>query len=216
MKLYTFYTETHKNLLDDYFLPSFEKHNLKRHFDLEVLNGDQFSKTGDFNSDGTLDTWDQRLGMFIELIEENIDKWIIYSDCDIQFFGDFYEDIMSLAKDEKTDMFAQSDQGTICMGFMMVKCNKISKKFFQKIRKELKNFSNDQMCANHYKGHIRYQLLPEDKYFTIASVNGGGVWKKGDHNMILPDNMLVHHGNYTIGIENKVALMDFVKTRMEK
>lgn len=214
MKLYTFYTETHKSLYEDFFIPSWERHGLSNNFDLKTLNGHQFSETGNFNSQGTIDTWDERLGMFLDVIEENWGSFFIYSDCDVQFFGNFYDDIISRI-DENTDMLAQSDMGTICAGFMVVQANKIMKKFFEKIRKELKNFSNDQMCINHYKMQMRSKLLPESKYFTIANSNGGRVWTPDQTNLIIPNDILVHHGNYTIGIENKTKLMEFVKKQKD-
>lgn len=214
MKLYTFYTETHKSLYDNFFIPSWEENNLSSNFELITLSGQQFSETGNFNSQGTLDTWDERLSMFLDIIEDNYGDFFIYSDCDVQFFGNFYDDITSRIN-ENTDMLAQSDMGTICAGFMVVQANKIMKKFFEKIKKELRNFSNDQMCINHYKMMMRSKLLPEDLYFTIANSNGGTVWTPQQNNLMLPENMLVHHGNYTIGIENKTKLMEFVKQKMK-
>lgn len=215
MKIYTFYTDTHKVLFDRFFLPSFQKHGLDKNFELIVLNGDQFSPSGEFNSEGTLDTWDERLSMFDKIVDENWGNHFVYSDCDMQFFSNFTDDLMSYANDN-IDIWAQSDMGTICTGFMLVKANKITKRYFAKIKTDLRKFANDQICANHYKNFVRFSLLPENKYMTIASLNGGNVWTPESADIDIPESVIVHHGNYTIGIENKVKLMEYVRSKRRK
>lgn len=209
MKLYTFYSDSHLELYENFFIKSFKENSMEKSFDLISLKVDQKSSTGDFNSDGFNSTMVDKVEIILQAINDNWGEPFMFCDCDIQFLRDFKQDILSYL-DDKIDLYAQSDAGTICAGFLMVKANKISKKFIEKIIKETPKFSNDQVCMNYYKNHIRYKLLPEDKYFTIASANNAKVWN-GEENFQVPSGILVHHANYTIGISNKKKLMELVK-----
>jgi uncharacterized Zn-binding protein involved in type VI secretion len=46
-------------------------------------------------------------------------------------------------------------------------------------------------------------------YWT-AGMQGTGVWQKGDH-VAPPKDICLHHANFTIGAENKMALLDAVQ-----
>lgn len=212
MKLYTFYSDSHEELYNDYFLESFKKHGLDKHFELDATKVDQ-KGNGDFGTQGFNSTMVDKVEILLRAVEENPDQPFVFADCDIQFFEDFHDDILTYL-DDKTDMVAQSDNGTICAGFFIGRGTKVMKKFLQYIHKVTPNYANDQVAMNVHKGRVRYKLLPQDKYFTIASVNGARVWE-GETSYTLPDNIMVHHANFTIGVPRKVEMFEYVREQMK-
>lgn len=213
MKLYTFYSESHRDIYENHFLKSFYEYGLDKKFELDATLVEQRGK-GDFGTKGFNETMEDKIKILIRAAEENPDKPFVYADCDIQFFKDFHDDILTYL-DDKTDMAAQSDDGTICAGFFVAKGNKVMKKFFNYIQKVTPKYTNDQVAINANKGRMRYRLLPSDKYFTIASVNGARVWK-GETGFKIPENIMVHHANFTVGVERKVELFNYVKKELKE
>lgn len=214
IKLYTFYSDSHKEIYEKYFLKSFHEAKLDENFELDTTKVEQKSPTGDFNSQGFSETMLDKLHVIYRAIEENENKLFVFSDCDVQFFKNFYDDITTSYINDKVDMSAQSDAGTICAGFFVARANKIFKKFIEFVMKENYKFPNDQVCMNFHKGRVRYSLMPDNKYFSIGSVNGGKVWS-GETNIIIPKGIYMHHANFTVGIKNKIELFELIKKRQE-
>lgn len=212
MKMYTFYSESHRDIYEDYFLKSFKKNKLDENFELITKVVPQLSDNGGFNSKGFNETMNFKLDLLLEAVKENKDKYFMYCDCDVQFIHNFYQDIISY-QNENIDIYAQPDEHTICAGFFMAKSNIIFEKFIKKVQKKLKEINyqyNDQVIMNQLKSFIRFKLLPKEKYFSIGNYNGGKVWKIGDE-IKKTEEILVHHANYTIGTETKKALMNGLK-----
>lgn len=212
MKLYTFYSDSHQELYEKYFLKSFKEHNLGDSFELDVTKVEQ-KGSGDFNSKGFNETMLEKLQVLKRAVLENPNKPFVFADCDIQFFKNFHDDILSYI-DDTTDLVAQSDNGTICAGFFVARGTKVMKKFLDYIYDVTPKYANDQVAINANKGRVRYKLLPKDKYFTIASVNGAQVWH-GQQDFELPSNILVHHANFTIGVPNKIQLFQYIQHHMK-
>jgi hypothetical protein len=53
--------------------------------------------------------------------------------------------------------------------------------------------------------------LDRNKYWTIANYTGG-VWN-GSIDFKVPENILVHHANWTIGTDNKIKLLNEVRLK---
>ena len=47
-------------------------------------------------------------------------------------------------------------------------------------------------------------------YFSICMSNHCHVWN-GEELFNIPDNLILHHANYTVGVYNKIKLLDIVK-----
>jgi hypothetical protein len=212
MKLYTFYSESHKELYENYFLESFNRLNLGDDFELDATIVSQ-KGNGDFGTKGFKATMVDKIEILFRAVEENPDQPFVFADCDIQFFENFHDDILTHL-DDKTDMVAQSDNGTICAGLFIARGTKVMKKFLQHIHKVTPDYANEQVAMNVHKGRVRYKLLPQDKYFTIAMVNGAKVWE-GETNYDLPKNIMVHHANFTIGVPRKAELFEYVREQMK-
>jgi len=210
MNLYTFYSESHKDIYENYLLKSLRKNG--KGFTLHVKKAEQKTKTGSFYDAGFNSAMKDKIKLILNAINANKDDWFVFADCDIQFLQPLYDDLNSY-KDNDVDIIAQSDLGTLCAGFFMAKANNRIQNLMQIIYDNIESFHNDQVALNNYKDMVNYKLLDSDKYFTIANVNGGNVWN-GETDLILPSNIIMHHANFTVGVENKIKLLNFVKDRL--
>ena len=60
--------------------------------------------------------------------------------------------------------------------------------------------------------NIKFDLLPKE-FFTYGVFNNGE-WDYPENNIIdfkIPSDIIFHHANWTIGIDNKLKLLNFVK-----
>jgi len=133
MKIYTFYTSSHKELYEEWFLPSLKETNpnlelITRNFDQECLNGD-------FMADGWMTTMHKKIDLVIEGIKDNWGTVFIHSDCDIQFFGDIEQDIVSQMGD--ADLCGIDDIEEISCGFFICRGNEKTLSLFQEVKKTM-------------------------------------------------------------------------------
>lgn len=214
-KIYTFFSESHKDLLNDYFIRSFERTKMNEYFSLDITRVPQQSVSGDFGSPGFAECMQDKIKVILRAIDENEGGMFIFADCDIQFLKPLHEDIFSYDM-TNMDILAQSDQGTICAGFMICKVSEKLKDFFRYIHDVCLNFPNDQICIDRNKHKINYSLLPCDKYYTVGNYTDGAVWNGKDSIPQPPKEVIMHHANFTVGVENKKKLMDMCYNEINK
>lgn len=215
-KILTFYSDTHKILYEDYFLKSYEKH-LSKDFKLLVKKVDQISTSGDFASFGFDLTMMEKIKWILENIDIEDDAYLVFADCDIQFFGNLEFDL------ESFDILFQHDfyDRNYCAGFFICKQNEKVLNFFKMVYEEFKNSMNgkidDQYVVNNILNNksldLRFGMLPSEKYWTVAFSTNGTVWN--NQKVTCPDTVIMHHANFTIGVANKILLMDIVKNLLE-
>lgn len=210
MKVYTFFTETHKVLLP-IFLNSFP---FEDGFDLEIKYFPQECQSGNFESNG----WDKTMRKKIEYILYSLDKtnendFFVHSDIDIQFFGNIKNDLLKLINESNKDILFQDDNNIMCMGFFICKKNNRTLNFFNKILSDLHNHKNDQIAVNYHLNYmdISYDKLP-NRYYTIGLNHK--LWNGESINFEIPSDILMHHANYTIGVENKIKLLNIIKQKL--
>lgn len=205
MKLYTFLTETHKIFLGR-FIDTFP---FEDNFDLEIKFLPQECLSGDFQSDGWNKTMNRKVDYIINALEStNENSFFIHSDVDIQFFGKIKYDLEKLMIESNKDILFQDDGNQACMGFFICKKNESTTNYFNVIKENLNKFKNDQFAANFYLNKIKHGLLP-DRYFSIGPKYG--LWNGEDKNFVLPKNILMHHANFTIGVDRKINLLDKIR-----
>lgn len=210
-KIYTLYTETHKHMLEEYFLPS-----VPSSFEIVQREFPQECPTGAFHADGWMKTMTRKVEYIIESIQETMGSWFIHSDCDIQFFEDFHDDIESHLGN--LDMVGMDDN-MLCAGFFASKSSPKTLHFWNEILDKLEAFPNDQLAMNaalrHPTNVIHYKYLPRFEYFNyMHSVGRDAVWKPGlpiDLTQDQIDSMKVHHANYIVGVDHKVEMMEYIR-----
>lgn len=211
LKIYTFYTDSHKKILDEYFLPSLYKTN--KDLEVKIKKFDQKCISGDYMSDGWCETMMNKVDYILKSINETWGDVFIHADCDIQFFGPIKEDIIKQLAD--FDMVAQNDGEEMCCGFFACRSNNKTKTLFENVKKEINDKYNDQQATNKLaKNFVSYSFLDE-KYYSIYRMTNKKVWDISMEIKNLPKNILVHHANWTVGIDNKIELMNIVKKVLE-
>jgi len=214
VKLLTFYSESHREMYERYFLASFQKHLTG--YELRAKRIEQISPTGEYESKG----FDLTMLEKIEMIIKNIDfsgEPFVYADCDVQFFGDISHDLGD------SDIMFQQDyfSDNYCAGFFIAKQNKSVFDFFVKVKETLTASMNgvihDQAVINRlirFGYPINTSMLPSDKYWTAAFATNGAIWDGQDINV--PNRIIMHHANFTLGVKNKMALLEQVKDKLQK
>jgi hypothetical protein len=216
-KILTFYSDTHKILYEDYFLKSYKKH-LSNDFKLLEKKIEQISPSGDFASFGFDLTMLEKIKWILENIDLEDEGYLVFADCDIQFFGNLEFDLRS------HDILFQHDyyDRNYCAGFFVCKQNEKVLNFFNMVYDEFKASMNgkidDQYVINNILKNRTLDLssgfLPSDKYWTVAFSTNGNVWS--NQPVTCPKTVIMHHANFTIGVDNKIALMDIVKNILEE
>ena len=212
MKLLTFYSDSHKQMYERYFLKSFNKH--LGHYELHPKRIGQISHTGEYESQGFDLTMLQKIEMIITSIDIN-EQPFIYADCDVQFFGDVAHDLGDY------DILFQQDYfpDNYCAGFFIAKQSEKVLQFFLDVRsafvEQMNGTIHDQTIINQMirSGYpIKAGMLPVDKYWTAAFATGGSIWS--GQKISVPKGIVMHHANFTVGVDNKVALLEQVKSKL--
>ena len=140
-----------------------------------------------------------------------------------QFFKPFVKCMIEELEDYdiacQNDVFPYGDRNTYCAGLFICNANENSLNFFKtiydsmiKVHKYDKSY-NDQTALNGYLHNIKHKLL-SSKFYTIAQTTGCLWNNKIDINDI-PSDILLHHANWTHGIENKIKLLEFIKSKQK-
>jgi hypothetical protein len=199
-------------MYDSFFKESLRKIYCKKEVLIKGVYHKQTTHTGAFMSHGWLDAMDIKLDVILGAIEDNKDSIFIFADCDIQFFKPFKHLIVKEL--ENNDIVCQEDRGSMCAGFFGCRSNYKTKKLFEDIKANFRNMVNDQVALNHYKECVKYKLLDRDLFYTIgnhfSNPNGTYIWDNKT-NIIPPSNIVLHHANYVVGVDNKLKLMEMIR-----
>lgn len=203
MKLYTTFTPSHKIFYEKYFLPT-----LPNGFELKVFeNNEQLCLSGSYQSEGWFNTTRKKLEIFVQACEENLNKHFFYCDVDVQFFDSSLQDqlLIELGNHDiacQNDIFCYNTGVFICLS---------SYKMLNLFRMILKNFTytcDDQQQFNKYIHLCNCKLLSK-RFFTTGYQCG--VWNYQDFNV--PKDIILHHANWVVGIDNKIRVLDIVRDK---
>lgn len=212
MKLYTFYTPSHEGLLRDYLLPS-----LRGQFDVVAHCGPQRCPSAEFRQDGWLETMTEKARHMYRAVADNMGDLVVWADPDIVFFRPSVQRMLDDLGDD--DLAAQRNRpsGTdVCAGFYICRANERTLKLFEKVAENTHRFHavHDQEALNRYKDAVRWKRLPPCYHHIYFSLGTG--WD-GDERRLegasLPDDVVMHHACWCVGVENKVRLLEWAKRR---
>jgi len=218
LKLYALYTPSHAILKDNYFLPS-----IKDDFEIILQEAEQTCPSTHFMSQGWTQTTIKKVDLIIKAIHDNWGSIFIFSDVDIQFFRPITPTILTLIKDYDLIIQKNNPDGVLCSGFFVCRANQKTLNLWMDVKKtmEKNNTLSDQISLNrcikrHHKKNaynIRWQYLPNT--FFGAGTCTGKQWKRGDK-LPIPNGIFMHHANWTKGIKNKIAQLEYVKKVVHK
>jgi hypothetical protein len=211
MKILTFYSDSHLDMYNNYFLSSYKKY-LSGH-KLISKKIDQMSPTGEYESPGFDYTMLEKIRLIIENIDTSDDSLLVYSDCDVQFFRELEFEMGD------NDILFQNDYfpENYCAGFFAARQNEKVLKFFREVHNRLVNSMDGRIhdqtviCSLFSEGYngIKKGMLPFNKYWTSAFSTNGKPWVGQD--LVVPGEIIAHHANFTVGIKNKIFLLEKVK-----
>ena len=215
INLITYFTPSHKVFYDDYFLPSFKKHSLDQDFNLIVETGEQVAENGDYYSKGFNGTTVDKLSSFSNHLNVGDSNPLMFADADIQFLGNFKDDIVETFNSSGCDILFQSDITNLCTGVFICKQSKLVKQLLEEALELTPRVEHEQVAINMILQsnnlNIKYDTLDPTKYFTIGYSTKGTQWTPETVDLDIPKTILMHHANWTAGVENKIKLLNFVK-----
>lgn len=220
MKIYTFFTDTHKKLLYDYFIPSLYLY--ENNIELNIKKVPQACPSGLYCSSGWYSTMTEKVRYVIQACQENHGKIFIYSDCDVQFLGPFIDSATLELEDYdiacQDDVYPYENRNTYCAGFFICRSSDKTIKFFNTIlnrltkRKHVEGeLYDDQNELNRNLHLVKHKPLSH-KFYTIAQTTNA-LWDNNYDIENIPSNILVHHANWTHGVENKIKLLNLIKSK---
>ena len=99
LKILAFYTPSHREIFDKFFLPSFDAINKDKDFRLKVEEQqDQYVEHGIYHTRGWARTQINKIEFYKNEAIQNFGDYLIFSDVDIQFFKNFKTNILKKAK----------------------------------------------------------------------------------------------------------------------
>jgi len=227
VKLIGVYTKSHRILKDEWFLAS-----LQDNYDVELHNCD-IAGSGTYMEP----SWSEAVLFKSDTIINSIKKYwgeiFVYSDVDVQFFKPTQQILLNAIKNY--DIVCQRDDpyGNLCTGFWIARANEKVLKLWQEIRAILKQEKRDQFVFNRiirekpmggkikrifnyfmriFMGKCRYS------YFPVTFFGGGTItgklWTPGTK-ISVPEGIVLHHANCTIGVENKIRQLKYVRGVVE-
>lgn len=216
MKIYTCYTDSHKILLDKFFIPSVKEAPI----DIIIKKFPQECPSAEYMQEGWIKTMIRKVEYHIKSCEENLNEAFLYADCDVQFFGD----ISPVAQEELSgcDIACQDDvhpyigRNTYCAGVFLCVGNNRTIKFWNDILNRLIALKpnekyHDQDGLNQYINQLNHRFLSH-KFYTVAQTTKK-LWNNDSFDFAIPKNILVHHANWTHGVENKIKLLELVRNK---
>lgn len=213
MRIYTFYTESHKSLLENFFIPSLFKYESPS---LVVENLTQKCQSATYMNDGWLETMIEKIQIIIKAIEDNYEQVFIYSDCDVIFCNPFIQDCL-IRLNNKDIIFQKDGESNACCGFMVISANKNSYNFFNLVLQNIHKYKDDQAPINEYLKNqetpITYNLLDKLYYNLYFDLKGKALnWNPfKDQLPNIPSNIKIFHANWIIGLEKKYKTLQLIQ-----
>jgi hypothetical protein len=232
--LYTLTTPSHQVLHDDWFRPS-----LQDGYAVETRSMKQVGASNDHvcGTHAFNETMIAKVRLMLDAIRENWGKIFVYSDVDVQFFGKTEPLIDDAMRD--CDVVAQRDahpkmsaaknrqfSGHLCAGFLACRANeqtlhlwedvlayglKHPDKHDQQALNFLLNGLTGRQMRNRYG--VRWGFLPEAFFGPGPQLTE--VWKPGMQ-LELPRPIVMHHANWTFGVDNKISQLAAVRQAAAK
>ena len=219
IKMYALCTPSHEVLRDEWFLPS-----IQDDYEVIIENVAQECSSGNYIKTGWIATMLRKIDLIIKAIEENRGSFFVVSDVDIQFFAPTKNIIIDLMGLDK-DMLIQKDtpEGELCAGFMVIRANEKTYCLWNIIKKRMieshnqrihdQKILNDLLVKKNNPYNLLWDYLP-NKFFGGGTLTGYG-WTPGCA-LPIPKDIVMHHANWTIGIDNKIKQLRYVKDKIKK
>lgn len=229
IKAYTIFTPSHKDFLYNYLLNSWV---YNENVELTILFKPQACATAESRSEGWKDTMQYKVDCFYEKLKECNEQteYFMFIDPDIMIYRDFYDDLIQRMSAGYDVLFQNDFPGGVNTGFFIVKNTKTARAFFNTVRGNFRKFPEEQVATNfllrnlnNYPGiQVKWDILPKE-YWTYGEIAGTfdpttgnlkGHWD-GMSDFSIPENIFIHHGNWTLNKQDKYKILDKVKNKIK-
>ncbi len=246
LKLYSFYSLSHRPLAEQWFLPS-----LKDNF-LLCIDSDKTRGSGYYKDPSWCCSIQKKVSLILKALTENPNGVFVFSDVDIQFFKKTEPFIVSLMTRWDLAVLRDSPKGTLGTGFFACRSTPKTIRLWQDVERQMARCpeKHDQEALNDlwiaaspwylrllwkilsFLGAIPFLttgVLPlmvllrpclgnrygiRLGYFPASFFSPGvfseRIWAPGDA-LDIPRDVVLHHANWTNGVENKIAQLAFVR-----
>ena len=214
MKVLTAYSDTHLKLYKAFMnnFPLDPDVDLILRYTPQVCSGN-YEEVGAFTEQVK-----HKIRYIIEYVKTLAEDELLYFvDIDIIFYRCFHDDLVKLMETTGKDMLIQSDGPCLCSGqFVLKKAPGIVELFESMLEYMNRTGEHDQTAMNRVIGEstIDWGILPE-RYFCYGAMNGHKRWD-GTDNINVPADLISHHLNWTVGVDNKYKLYQTVKSIVTK
>lgn len=215
MKLYSFYTPSHRILKEHWFVPS-----LKDDYELIFEEWPQICPSGEFMKSGWIETMHCKVDLILRAIKENWDDVFVFSDVDVQFFSPTKEILLELMDGKDMVIQRNDPPGNLCTGFFACRATDRTFALWREIKDSLgQENKNEEDLLNHYlrnrknRSNVHWSYLPDN--FFGGGIFSGKRWKPG-MDLIIPDQPIMHHANWTVGVDHKMAQLEHVRNQVMK
>ena len=204
-----------------------------RHLQIAKQLGDEIKKYTNYNLEiceldsncegiwGTLGFFNScfaKINFILKNLHEQEDEsCLIYLDSDICIFKNIVDEMKKQLGEY--DICFQRDGGTTyCAGMFICRKNTNTIDFFKNVSYSLESNmeyymgkSADQTAINEMLplSNLKYSMLGPE--FTTYGNIGGKLWTTESPSFNLDSDVVAFHANFTIGLENKIALLDLVR-----
>lgn len=209
MKLIAAYTRSHERLTNEWFLPTIrDEYELKLHR-CDVEGHGRYMERD----------WTEavlfKCGRIIEAIRENPGEILVYSDVDVQFFGPTKDSIREAIVGKDIVCQLDSPNGQVCTGFFAVRANDATLGLWEEVRACVRKDARDQPAFNRIlrERKIQFGCLPLQFFGTGTFFRK--MWDR-DGRFYIPKNPLMFHANWTVGVDNKLALLRTTRKIVEQ
>ncbi len=213
MKLYCFYTPSHAVFYKNWFKPTASQ-------EFEVIPyeyPEQISKSSEYAKDGWRETQYNKVLHWKKAVEDNMGDIIVCADVDIQFLRNCKKFLSSALGDHDIAFQQNKKGGPICSGFFVCRCSLKTHNFFDIVSKRLKKIMHEPGGGEQYQ---MQKLLSEkwyENHLSVLKLSHDRIWNPGANyeelnEIFVPEEIMIHHSNWTEGLNNKLEQLEYVKS----
>ena len=206
IKLYSLYTESHRGLKERFFDPTLPP-DVELHMTFCDIPGE-----GRIQDPGWRRAIVRKVQVIVAAIKENWGKVFVYSDVDVQFFRPISESVAEAMRNDDLSFQIDAPGPCLCAGFFFCRGNETTLALWERISDGVcRAGEDDQAMLRKLVWQIpglRWTCLPP--VFCGGGTFTGRQWLPG-REQALPEGLLMHHANFTIGVGNKVLLSESVQ-----
>ncbi len=221
MDLLTIASESHRELQHRFLLSSKVQ-------EYRIFNGhmDQVCETGEYRSRGWCEMGQAKLEFILSYLQSGIrpdGHWFVFADADITFLRPskqvFFDEIRAIGGQ---DILLQDDGREFCSGLFVCKVSDRTRHLFAtsleiavEMARENERLGRgysaaDQAALNAAITATRSRAsMLSHRFLNWHHLCSTELWKPG-MSFRIPENAVAFHANWTIGIDNKVKLLQYV------